>query len=253
MLRAKVFAFALACIMVAPQADAQGNRGNSNGVPGQISNIQAIIDAVLAQIAMLPDPTELQEQLAELQSELGTLRDTLETATGEIATLVSRVAALEAAGGGGGAASPIIWSGGCAHRGDLPPFPGYVTYCADGLDFSSMGGRLTIDPTGVIEVNEPGFYRINYWGVGRTTTSRVRLATGTGVISEGTDTTGGGFYFRDLSADATWTFQAGNVFAVQVSTEGGAGNFAYDAWTPFGSATAAQSRLQIEYVGPLPE
>ncbi len=62
-MRARIFAFAIACIMVAPSADAQGNRGNSNGVPGNIASIQTVVDAVLAQIATLPNFTALQTQI----------------------------------------------------------------------------------------------------------------------------------------------------------------------------------------------
>lgn len=238
MARAKILACAVACMMVSAAADAQGNRGNSNGVPGRISNIQAIVDAVLAQISTLPDFAALQMQLNAIQLKL-------EAVEADVLDLKNA--------SGGGAAAPIIWSGGCTTRGTSPPFPGYVLYCANGVDFDSMGARLTVDASGLFTVNVSGLYRVNYWGVGRTTTSHVRVATFSGVISDGTDTTGGGLYFRDLSADVSWTFHAGDTFAVQVSTEGGTGNFAYDAWTPFGSATPAQSRLQIEYVGPLPD
>lgn len=254
MIRARIFAFAVACIMVAPQADAQSRKDKpKGGVPHKLEAIAVIVAAIRDQVEDLLGavPADLEAQLAELQNQIDTLGGTLGTIAGDVSNLMGRVAALEGAGGGG--AGPVIWSGGCAHRGSSPSYPGYVLYCADGVDFTSMGSRLAIDPSGLFTVNKPGVYRISYWGVGRTTTSRVRLATFEGLISEGTDTAGGGLFFRDLSADAAWTFAAGEVFAVQVSTEGGAGNFAFDAWTPFGSATAAQSRLQIEYLGPLPE
>jgi hypothetical protein len=153
MLRVRIFAFALACMMVAPAADAQGNRGSSNGVPGSISNIQAIVDEVLAQISSLPNVTELQEQLADLQTELGALKTTLETATGDIADLVSRVAALEAAGGGAGT-SPVIWSGGCTTPGS-GPVGTYTRYCADHAEFQNTASHLSVDPSGVVTIVKP--------------------------------------------------------------------------------------------------
>jgi hypothetical protein len=182
MLRVRIFAFAVACIMVAPQADAQGNRGNSSGVPGSISNIQAIIAQVLEQIAALPDVTGLEQQLTDLQTELAALQTSLATATGDIATLIGRVAALEAAGGGG--ASPVIWSGGCSTPGS-GGIGTYARYCTDVTEFENSASHLDVDPSGVVTVLTPGVYRLAYWGVNVGATGSVRVLVNGLIISVG--------------------------------------------------------------------
>ena len=132
MLRATIFACAVACLTVAAPARAQGNRGNSNGVPGSVSNLEAIVDA--------------------LHASLGDI-------AGEVSALKERVIALENAGGGG--ESRIIWSGGC---------PTAVTslfavlYCTSGVDFDTAAGYVSTDGTGRFTIATPGLYRINFRG-----------------------------------------------------------------------------------------
>lgn len=249
MLRVKVLAFAVACMMVAPPADAQGNRGNSKGVPGSIASIQAIIDQVLAEIAALPDVTGLEQQLADLQTELAALQTSLATATGDIANLISRVAALEAAGGGA-AASPVIWSGGCTTAGSGTP-GSYTRYCADHVEFENAAGHLSVTPAGVFSVLTPGVYRLTYWGVSVGTTGSVRALVNGMVISSGLNTSTSSLTQRDQSVDLVYPLNTGDTVEVQVLV-GVTGTNAYLPWAPpvAPGGIAAGSRLQIEYVGP---
>ena len=97
MIRARILAFAVACIMVAPQADAQGNRGNSNGVPGSIANIQAIVDAVRAQLtallSSLPALTTLQADVSGLKVAVTNLTARLDALDARVGGLDSRLTA----------------------------------------------------------------------------------------------------------------------------------------------------------------
>jgi hypothetical protein len=217
---------------------------------GRISSIQAIIDQVLEQIAALPDVTGLEQQLADLQTELATLQASLETATGDIASLISRVAALEAAGGGD--ASPVIWSGGCSTPGS-GGIGTYVRYCTDVAEFENSASHLNVDPSGVVTVLTPGVYRLAYWGVNVGATGSVRVLVNGLVMSSGVNTAGqaGAGTQRDQYADVTWPMNAGDVFEIQVLV-GSSGTNAYLRWaapTPPGGI-AAGSRLQVSYVGP---
>lgn len=297
MLRVRIFAFAVACMMVAPAADAQGNRGNSNGVPGSIASVQAVVNAVLAQIATLPNFAALQAQLTALQADVlalkagaseltgsvdglrtrlnalearldaamaavdgrlaglegqaGEFSNTLGEISGVVSDLTNRVVALEGAGGGGDA-SPVIWSGGCSTPGS-GGVGTFARYCTNRTDFENSASHLNVDPSGVVTVLTPGIYRLAYWGVNVGATGSVRVLVNGLVISSGVNTAGqaGAGTQRDQYADVTWPMNAGDLFEIQVLV-GASGTNAYLAWAaptaPGG--VAAGSRLQVSYVGP---
>ncbi len=350
--RVRTFAFAVACMMVAPAADAQGNRGNSNGVPGSIASVQAVVDAVLAQIATLPNFAALQTQLAALQTQLNSLSATvagLSGLQGQINDLNGRLGGLESQFGGfqsatdtrfagvnnqlteiraaidaveargmaalvaeiadakaeveqqiagvrtdlntldgdlsprvdaletslqeleatvgglvgsGGAATPVIWSGGCSTAGS-GGVGTWIRYCTDSTDdFSTAAGHIDVTPSGVFTARTGGLYRLTYWSTSVAAVIAVRVVVNGHAVSVGQTgiaSTSSGF-LRDQSADVTWPLNAGDTFEVHALVGATATN-AYLPWglplpisptgaTPVGTAG---SRLQVEYVGPLPD
>lgn len=298
MLRTRLFAFAVACIMVAPQADAQGNRGSSNGVPGNIASIQAIIQAVRAQltaiVSALPALTTLQGDVAGLtaavtslsaridalsgrvdglasrmdaldsrlasdlaaldaqidaanariDAEVASLNTTLGTVSGDLSNLTSRVVTLEGASGGG-AASPIIWSGGCPTAAGATS-GSYVKYCAGGVDYNTAASHLDASADGSFTALAGGIYRVNFWSINRGATGSVQVRVNGVAISAGLNTATSSVVHRDQMTDVTWPLAAGDVVEVWVFD---GGTIAYGAW----ASSSAQSRVQIEFVGPLPE
>jgi hypothetical protein len=233
--------------MVAPPADAQGNRGNLNGVPGSISNLQAGIDAVrddLADfLASLPD--DLAGQRESLQSAIDALSDSLGDVAGDVSDLKGRVIALENAGGG--AEGRIIWSGGCPNAVTTVSA---VLYCTSGVDFDTAAGYVSTDGTGRFTIATPGLYRINFRGrmLGTQGTAWITvLPSAGGFYTAATALNRGTTQTRDVNLDVIWPFEANDVFELAVESDNQP-IFPWAGQTPLG----ADSRLQVEYVGPLP-
>jgi len=245
MLRVRMFACVLACLMVAPAAYAQRNSGNSNGVPGSVNALAAQLEAIADRLAAIE--TEL-ETLAGLGSGVDSLGDALSELAGDVSALTTRVADLEAAGG---ASSPVLWSGGCTTGGSGAPGT-YARYCTDHTEFSNADAHVNVPASGVVEVLTAGVYRITYWGVSLGQTGSVRMLVNGQVISSGLNTSTVVTTQRDQSVNVLWPLEAGDAFEIQVLV-GSTGSNAYLKWGPPtapGVGLPAGSRLQIEYVGP---
>jgi Collagen triple helix repeat (20 copies) len=138
---------------------------------------------------------------------------------------------------------PVLWSGGCMRAGQAP---GWNHYCFTGNEINTAGEHLEAGDT-EFTVLKSGFYRItfNVLSIGASTNSVRLLQNGVqfhvvGVQEPGTYPNS----WRDTSVQVLWPFAAGDKLSIDVMNPG---QFAFH-WWHFG----VHSRLQVTYVGPLP-
>ncbi len=141
--------------------------------------------------------------------------------------------------------TPIIWSGGCDTSAKSR---GWNVYCTSVTEFDTASSHLAVNPNGEITIKVAGLYRINFWAstaASMQNQSHVSLNHNFKPFYYGTQVGSG--QWADNFAHTVWPFNANDILSVSVWIPF-QGNFAYCAST----ASSICSRLQIEYVGPLP-
>jgi hypothetical protein len=142
---------------------------------------------------------------------------------------------------------PVIWSGGCGMAGQAA---GWNHYCFTDTDFNTAYDHLLVDPVVDplgITVLKPGFYRITFTvlSLGPSTNSVRLLQDGKAFHVVGVQEPGA--YpnsWRDTAVEVVWPFHAGSRLAIDVINPG---LYAFHGWH-----TGHHSRVQVQYVGPLP-
>ncbi len=138
----------------------------------------------------------------------------------------------------------IGWSGGCkSHRRNT----GWWTYCLDGTDWNTAGDYLSVATSGVVTIKKSGWYRVNMWADGYSSSyRRVRL------MKNGSQLSYSHFYnphtgWFPVIVDQVWFYKKGDTVYVSVHQDTGNGShYTWHSWNTAGS----HSRLQIHYERP---
>ena len=142
---------------------------------------------------------------------------------------------------------PVNWSGGCPNHS---VGGGEDTYCLSGVDYNNMGKYLDINGNGTVTVLIDGYYRINCYMDGTTTSYRRMIFRRTPKGGSEADfayahlyETGAGWHF--ISLDTTWPMKKGDTFRIVGQND--TGNYRWHSWNTLGQ----HSRAQFSYEGPL--
>ncbi|MBI5607433.1 MAG: hypothetical protein HY902_00980 [Deltaproteobacteria bacterium] len=140
-----------------------------------------------------------------------------------------------------------MFSGGCQSHSSGG---GEDTYCLNGIDFNTMDKYATFAANGIVTIKVDGYYRVNVYMDGITTSYRRMMFRRTPVGGSEVDFAyahlyeqAGGWHF--ISLDTTWPFKKGDTFRIVGQND--TGNYRWHSWNIYGQ----HSRAQISFEGPL--
>ncbi len=140
-----------------------------------------------------------------------------------------------------------MFSGGCPNHSSGG---GEDTYCLSGIDFNTMDKYASFNANGTVTINIDGYYRVNVYMDGITTSYRRIIFRRTPVGGSEVDfayahlyESVGGWHF--ISLDTTWPFKKGDTFRIVGQND--TANYRWHSWNQYGQ----HSRAQISYEGPL--
>ncbi len=140
-----------------------------------------------------------------------------------------------------------MFSGGCPNHSIGG---GEDTYCLSGVDFNTMDKYATFNANGTVTINVDGYYRVNVYMDGLTSSYRRVIFRRTPVGGSEVDfayahlyETSAGWHF--ISLDTTWPFKKGDTFRIVGQND--TANYRWHAWNIYGQ----HSRAQVSFEGPL--